>query len=138
MIDNVNHPKHYVEASVRVEPIDLLRYAPFDLGCAMKYLIRFDKKGKPIEDLQKAIWYIKCVEESCEFNYEPYNAFIKQHAHLIYKFLPYARGDDSLLCYADLISGLRNFAEAELSLRRCLKSFAPEEKQNEGNKGGPQ
>ena len=138
MSDNVNHPKHYVEASVRVEPIDLLRYAPFDLGCAMKYLIRFDKKGKPVEDLRKALWYLDRVDESCEFNYEPYNFFIKQHAQLIYKFLPYARADDSLPCYSDLISGLRCFAEAELSLRRCLQSFAPEEKQNEGNKGDPQ
>ena len=116
MIDNVNHPKHYVEASVRVEPIDLLRYAPFDLGCAMKYLIRFDKKGKPIEDLQKAIWYLKCVEESCEFNYEPYNFFIKNHAQLIYKFFPYAKGD-GYPCYAELVGALRTYAEQELSFR---------------------
>ena len=116
MIDNVNHPKHCVDASVRVEPIDLLRYAPFDLGCAMKYLIRFDKKGKPVEDLQKAIWYLKCVEESCEFNYELYNTFIKNHAQLIYKFFPYAKGNNHP-CYAELIRALRRYAEQALFFR---------------------
>ena len=116
MSDNVNHPKHYVEASVRVEPIDLLRYAPFDLGCAMKYLIRFDKKGRPVEDLQKAIWYLKCVEESCEFNYELYNTFIKNHAQLIYKFFPYAKGNNHP-CYAEIIRALRRYAEQALFSR---------------------
>ena len=116
MSDNVNHPEHYVKASVRVEPIDLLRYAPFDLGCAMKYLIRFDKKGKPVEDLQKASWYLKCVEESCEFNYEPYNAFFKSHAQLIFKFFPYAKVNN-YPCYAEFIRAMRRYAEQALDFR---------------------
>ena len=132
MSDNVNHPKHYVEASVRVEPIDLLRYAPFDLGCAMKYLIRFDKKGKPVEDLQKALWYLKCVEESCEFNCEPYNFFIKNHARLIYKFFPYAM-TDGYPCCSELVGALRYFAECELGLQRGRSpNSASEESQEEG------
>ena len=30
----------------------------FNLGNAIKYIWRADLKGKPIEDLEKAIWYI--------------------------------------------------------------------------------
>jgi hypothetical protein len=30
----------------------------FNLSNAVKYLWRNDKKGKQIEDLQKAVWYI--------------------------------------------------------------------------------
>jgi hypothetical protein len=31
----------------------------FNLGNAIKYLWRKDDKGKPIEDMKKAIWYIR-------------------------------------------------------------------------------
>lgn len=30
----------------------------FNVGNAMKYLWRADEKGAPIEDLEKALWYI--------------------------------------------------------------------------------
>lgn len=64
--DPVNHPKHY-QASNGLEAIDCIEAFVEDLpgdigyliGNAMKYLCRFDKKGKPVEDLQKARWYIE-------------------------------------------------------------------------------
>lgn len=64
--DHVNHPKHY-QASNGLEAIDCIEAFVEDLpgdigyliGNAMKYLCRFDKKGKPVEDLQKARWYIE-------------------------------------------------------------------------------
>jgi hypothetical protein len=30
----------------------------FNLGNAMKYIWRADEKGKDIEDLEKAVWYL--------------------------------------------------------------------------------
>ena len=65
-IDNVNHPKHYTSHPSRVECIDITRYYPFAVGCAIKYLWRaglksdasLSDKEKEIEDLNKAIWYI--------------------------------------------------------------------------------
>ena len=66
--DPVNSPKHYNQAGI--ECIDAIRAATDDgfeyylQGNIMKYLWRFDYKDKPIEDLQKAKWYLdKLIEE---------------------------------------------------------------------------
>ena len=32
---------------------------PFNLGNCLKYVARADHKGKPIEDLEKALWYLQ-------------------------------------------------------------------------------
>ena len=61
--DNVNHPVHYQGA---VECIDAIISATdgldgdeaFLVGSVMKYIWRYRKKGKPIEDLKKARWYL--------------------------------------------------------------------------------
>ena len=62
--DVVNNPSHYT--SGKFEAIDVIADATKDLGGlkafaggnALKYLIRHNKKGKPVEDLKKAIFYI--------------------------------------------------------------------------------
>ncbi len=59
MNDNVNHPEHYNKHPSGVECIDIVEYLSYNLGCAVKYIWRKDDKGKPIEDLEKAIWSIK-------------------------------------------------------------------------------
>ena len=64
-VDMVNHPPHYTAG--KVECIDALEAAavgdhPFRAYCrlaAIKYLWRAGKKEDAIEDLEKAIWYIK-------------------------------------------------------------------------------
>lgn len=56
--DNVNHPSHYVSHPSGVETINITREFEFALGNAWKYLMRFRYKGKPKEDLEKAIWYM--------------------------------------------------------------------------------
>lgn len=60
-IDVVNHPSHYTKNSITVkyEPYDFLRYLNFTLGSACKYLIRYNDKGNPVEDLYKAAWYLE-------------------------------------------------------------------------------
>ena len=62
--DPVNHPKHYVEQSAKLEPIMVLRYAPFDLGNAFKYIIRAGHKNDYLQDLKKAKWYLECALET--------------------------------------------------------------------------
>ena len=42
----------------------------FLAGCALKYLMRFPYKGKPIQDLQKARWYINMLIQEMEENTE--------------------------------------------------------------------
>lgn len=71
--DPVNHPKHY-QASNGLEAIDCIEafvedlpgYIGYLIGNAMKYLCRFDKKGKPVEDLHKAKWYIERAIKNIE------------------------------------------------------------------------
>ncbi len=59
MSDNVNHPKHYTEHPSGVECIQITEHMNFCLGNSLKYLWRASLKGTKIEDLEKAIWYIK-------------------------------------------------------------------------------
>ncbi len=64
MPDNVNHPSHY-QSDEGIEVIDVIAaftkklsgVDAFDIGCAIKYILRFTEKNG-IEDLKKAIWYI--------------------------------------------------------------------------------
>lgn len=58
MTDNVNHPKHYKSHPSGIECIEITRHMGFNLGNAVKYIWRADEKGRAIEDLQKAAWYI--------------------------------------------------------------------------------
>lgn len=57
--DNVRHPKHYATHPSKVEVIEFTAPMGFCLGNSAKYVARFDKKGKPLEDLQKALWYLR-------------------------------------------------------------------------------
>ena len=54
----VDHPQHYQGKSFEV--IDIINdYSlNFELGNAIKYILRADKKGNKKQDLQKALWYI--------------------------------------------------------------------------------
>lgn len=66
--DKVNHPSHYsyLKKLVGIEVIDITRHMDFDLGNAIKYILRaghkteegYNDKAKTIEDLKKAVWYI--------------------------------------------------------------------------------
>lgn len=56
--NNVDHPQHYNAHPSGVECIDIVEHLPFNIGNAMKYLWRADQKGRPVEDLKKAAWYI--------------------------------------------------------------------------------
>lgn len=56
--DMVNHPTHYTSHPSGVEVIQITEHMNFCLGNAIKYILRSDLKGKQIEDLKKAVWYI--------------------------------------------------------------------------------
>ena len=58
MNDVVNHPKHYTSHPSGVECIEITEHMNFNLGNATKYIWRASLKGKEIEDLRKARWYI--------------------------------------------------------------------------------
>lgn len=56
-MENVNHPEHYNQG---IEPIDVIESwgLNFSLGNVIKYTLRAPYKGKEIEDLEKAKWYL--------------------------------------------------------------------------------
>jgi hypothetical protein len=59
LADNpVEHPKHYTNHPSGIEAIEICGYMNFCLGNALKYILRADYKGKAIEDLRKAKWYL--------------------------------------------------------------------------------
>lgn len=67
--DRVNHPSHYtwLKKLCGIEVIDITRHMNFNLGNCIKYVLRaghkseegYTEKDKTIEDLEKAIFYIK-------------------------------------------------------------------------------
>lgn len=56
--DTVNHPRHYNAG--KFEVIDVIEdwKLGFHLGNTVKYIARSPHKGNPIEDLEKARWYL--------------------------------------------------------------------------------
>ena len=68
MNDRVNHPPHYtwLKDLCGIEVIDITRHMDFDLGNAIKYILRqghkseqgMSDKEKAIEDLKKAVFYL--------------------------------------------------------------------------------
>ena len=59
MSDEVNHPSHYTTG--KIEVIDFIedQKLGLHLGNVVKYICRSEHKGKQLEDLQKAEWYLK-------------------------------------------------------------------------------
>lgn len=57
--DDVNHPSHYNKG--KIEVIDFIedQKLGFHLGNVVKYACRSDAKGREIEDLKKAEWYLR-------------------------------------------------------------------------------
>ena len=65
MNEIVDHPPHYTSRSV--EAIDIIEAAiegesdpimAYLKSNVIKYLLRYEHKGKPVEDLKKANWYL--------------------------------------------------------------------------------
>lgn len=74
---NVNHPVHYNSHPSGIECIEIARHHNFNIGNTIKYLWRTGLKSeegmedtdKQVEDLNKAIWYIKDeIKRITEFN----------------------------------------------------------------------
>ena len=65
-MDAVNHPAHYRQGDI--EAIDAIRasmtpieFEGYCKGQVLKYLWRYRYKGKPVEDLKKAEWYLQLL-----------------------------------------------------------------------------
>tara|TARA_Y100000004_G_C8901878_1_gene406773 strand:- start:374 stop:586 length:213 start_codon:yes stop_codon:yes gene_type:complete len=64
MVDNINSPSHYTQGNIEVIVFILDQKMNYLQGNVIKYVCRYKYKGKPLEDLKKARWYIdKLIEE---------------------------------------------------------------------------
>ena len=65
--DPVNYPAHYNQGGVQcIDAIASMQGDGFKYylqGSAVKYIWRHEHKGKPIEDLDKAIWFLTKLKE---------------------------------------------------------------------------
>ena len=64
MSDAVQRPPHYnngsIECITAIEAsMSSLEFQGYCKGNCIKYLWRYQYKGKPLEDLQKALWYLE-------------------------------------------------------------------------------
>ena len=85
--ENVSHPSHYtwLKDKCGIEVIDITRHLDFDLGNAIKYILRAGKKPimnenlsddfekAAIQDLKKALFYINDKIDMLENEYKSFN-----------------------------------------------------------------
>ena len=62
--DAVHNPKHYAMQSISLEPKDVMTYLPSHLANAFKYICRAGYKDDEIQDLEKALEYIRYFEKN--------------------------------------------------------------------------
>ena len=69
--DPVNAPSHYTQHGI--ETIDAIEgsmseecFKGFLMGNVIKYVTRYEHKGKPVEDLNKAIYYLTRLRDTVE------------------------------------------------------------------------
>ena len=56
--DPVNHPEHYKSHPSGIEAIQITEHENFCIGSVFKYLLRRKYKGKELQDLKKARWFL--------------------------------------------------------------------------------
>ena len=85
--ENVSHPSHYtwLKDKCGIEVIDITRHLDFDLGNAIKYILRAGRKPiinenlsddflrAAIQDLKKALFYINDKIDMLENEYKSFN-----------------------------------------------------------------
>lgn len=64
--ESINHPAHYNMHPRGIEVIDIIEHMDFCTGNAIKYIMRAEYKNNEVEDLKKAVWYLKRKIETLE------------------------------------------------------------------------
>ena len=62
LTDAVKHPSHYTAHPSGIECHEITGLLGGNLSNVVKYVWRYDQKGKPIEDLKKALQYLEFEE----------------------------------------------------------------------------
>lgn len=123
--NEVDHPVHYNEHPSGVECIDIVEHMNFCLGNAVKYIWRASLKGKQLEDLKKAQFYINREIERLE------NEVLKEIAEDATKEMRARDEVDSIIeKLDDREKVIRDIGEAlsKDSIREELKDLKPIDK----------
>ena len=75
--ENVLRPSHYIKNAITLEPIELSGLMNSTLGQAVNYVIRRNDKTKPLEDLEKGVFYMKWWRDKV-FIPSPYGALVRE------------------------------------------------------------
>lgn len=77
--DPVNHPSHYTSHPSGVESIEMTRWLRGPYSNALKYVLRGwnGLKDDPIQDLEKALWYLDDAYEYIALNSQEINELCK-------------------------------------------------------------
>lgn len=70
-VDMVNTPAHYTGHPSGIECIEVAERLSFCLGNAFKYLFRRAAKGNELENVEKALWYVRRHIEHWALDMEP-------------------------------------------------------------------
>ena len=84
--DVVNNPDHYNTGNIECidaieESMSSVAFKGYLKGNCMKYLWRYDYKGKQVQDLQKAGWYLRKLTEMVTEE----NTLMDQYQQFIHK-----------------------------------------------------
>ena len=66
MADMVNKPPHYTQGKIEVLDFILDQRLTYLAGQVVKYVARYRYKGKPLEDLKKASYYLNRLIKQIE------------------------------------------------------------------------
>lgn len=65
---SATNPSHYRSHPSGIECIDVIRGLPFSAGNAIKYIWRAGQKDSTLQDLDKALWYVRdCIDNKIDF-----------------------------------------------------------------------
>jgi hypothetical protein len=73
--EHITKVKHYNKHESGVECIEVIEHLSFNLGTAFKYVMRRDYKNNSVQDLNKALYYLKRIRTT---------EFLKQHFNLVH------------------------------------------------------
>lgn len=60
------NPNHYRDNNHQI--IEVIRWMSFDIGNAIKYVYRYNRKENPVQDLEKALWYLNDYKSVVKFS----------------------------------------------------------------------
>ena len=131
--DPVNHPQHYASHPSGVEVIEITRHLNFNIGNAVKYICRHNLKGNPVQDIQKAHWYVadEILRTSGSKDAFPIAAAVNLSKYLAVEEYMLANDLDGATLCADTIDALQTLANpsgrlyvAKFALERRLDALA--------------